>query len=79
MSHIPHILMGASSSSRMGWLIKISLAFVHRYFISYSCSCTGFPGRLPRTELARYRVSDGAGRRHDEGTRRTAHLPKAGR
>ena len=45
----PHILMGASSSSKMGWLMKISLAFVHRYLISYSWSCTGFPGRLPRT------------------------------
>lgn len=41
--------MGASSSSRMGWFMKISRAFVHRYLISYSCSCTGFPGRLPRT------------------------------
>lgn len=29
--------------------MKISRAFVHRYFISYSASCTGFPGRLPRT------------------------------
>ena len=41
--------MGASNSSRMGWLMKISRAFVHRYFISYSWSWTGFPGRLPRT------------------------------
>ena len=45
----PHILMGASSSSRMGWLMKISRAFVQRYLISYSCSWTGFPGRFPRT------------------------------
>lgn len=29
--------------------MKISRAFVHKYFISYSASCTGFPGRLPRT------------------------------
>ena len=38
MSHdnTPQILIGASSSSRMGWLIKISRAFVQRYFISYS-------------------------------------------
>lgn len=47
--NVPHILMGASNSRRMGWLIKISLAFVQRYFISYSCSCTGLPGRFPRT------------------------------
>ena len=45
----PQILIGASSSSRIGWLIKISLAFVHKYLISYSASWTGFPGRLPRT------------------------------
>lgn len=47
---LPHILIGASSSSRMGWPIKISLAFVHRYFISNSRSCTAFPGLFPRTE-----------------------------
>lgn len=29
--------------------MKISRAFVQRYLISYSCSWTGFPGRLPRT------------------------------
>lgn len=29
--------------------MKISLAFVQRYLISYSASCTGLPGRLPRT------------------------------
>jgi hypothetical protein len=29
--------------------MKISLAFVHKYLISYSASWTGFPGRLPRT------------------------------
>ena len=45
----PQILIGASSSSRIGWLMKISLAFVHKYLISYSASWTGFPGRLPRT------------------------------
>ena len=45
----PQILMGASSSNRMGWFMKISRAFVQRYLISYSCSCTGLPGRLPRT------------------------------
>jgi hypothetical protein len=50
---LPHILMGASSSRRMGWLIKMSLAFVQRYLISYSWSWTGFPGRLPRTAIQR--------------------------
>ena len=48
----PQILIGASSSSRMGWLIKISRAFVHRNLISYSCSCTCLPGRFPRTAQA---------------------------
>lgn len=47
--HAPHIFIGASSSRRTGWLIKISRAFVQRYLISYSCSWTGFPGRFPRT------------------------------
>ena len=47
----PQILMGASSSNRIGWFMKISRAFVQRYLISYSCSCTGLPGRLPRTVI----------------------------
>lgn len=34
----PQILIGASSSRRMGWLMKISRALVHRNLISYSCS-----------------------------------------
>lgn len=34
----PQILMGASSSRRMGWLMKISRALVHRNLISYSWS-----------------------------------------
>src|SRR5271154_6637060 len=46
---VPHILRGASSSRRMGWLMKISRAFVQRNRISYSASWTCFPGRLPRT------------------------------
>lgn len=45
----PHILIGASSSSRMGWLIKTSRLFVHRKRISCSASCTCLPGLLPRT------------------------------
>ena len=55
--------MGASNSSRMGWLIKISLAFVHRYFISYSCSWTGLPGRFPRTVTWSEEVGGGVGGR----------------
>jgi hypothetical protein len=34
--HLPQIFIGASSSRRMGWLMKISRAFVHKYLISYS-------------------------------------------
>ena len=41
--------MGASSSRRMGWEMKISRALVHRYLISVSNSCTCLPGLLPRT------------------------------
>ena len=41
-----------SSSRRIGWLIKISRAVRQRYLISYSSSCTGFPGRDPRTSTA---------------------------
>lgn len=47
--HEPQILMGASNSNRIGWFMKISRAFVQRYLISYSCNCTGLPGRFPRT------------------------------
>lgn len=38
----------------MGWFIKISRALVQRNLISYSCSCTCFPGRLPRTVQERH-------------------------
>jgi hypothetical protein len=33
---VPQILMGASSSRRIGWVMKISRAFVQRCLISYS-------------------------------------------
>ena len=49
IQNIPQIFIGASNSSRIGWFMKISRAFAQRYLISYSASCTGFPGRLPRT------------------------------
>ena len=45
----PHILRGASNSSRMGWLRNISLDFTHKPRISPSESCTFFPGLDPRT------------------------------
>lgn len=48
-SHLPQILRGASSSSRMGWLRKISLDFRHNPRISFSCSCTFLPGFAPLT------------------------------
>ncbi len=47
---IPQILRGASSSSRIGWLRKISLDLRHKPRTSASVICTGFPGRHPRTE-----------------------------
>lgn len=46
-------LIGASSSSRMGWEMKISRALVQRYRISASSSWTCLPGRLPRTSRSR--------------------------
>lgn len=45
----PQILRGASSSRRMGWLKKISRDLRHRPRISFSVSCTFFPGREPCT------------------------------
>ena len=55
---IPQILMGASSSSKIGWLIKISRAFMQRERISDSNSCTCFPGLLPRTSSKRVMICD---------------------
>nr|POE77548.1 hypothetical protein CFP56_09195 [Quercus suber] len=48
-----HTLIGASSSRRMGWLMKISRALVQRKRISVSSNCTCFPGLLPRTSSRR--------------------------
>lgn len=45
----PQILRGASSSRRIGWLRKISRDLRHRPRISFSVSCTFFPGREPCT------------------------------
>lgn len=53
--------------------MKISRAFVHRYFISYSASCTGFPGRLPRTADSARPLRQTLQRIHGEPA---THLPK---
>lgn len=45
----PQIFSGASSSSRIGWLRKISLDFKHNPLISFSWSWTFLPGFDPRT------------------------------
>ncbi len=54
-AHVPHIFRGASSSSSIGWLRKISLDFRHSPLISVSVSCTFLPGFEPRTETNRTR------------------------
>lgn len=51
--HWPQILRGASSSSRMGWLRKISLDLMQRPRTSASDIWTIFPGRHPRTREER--------------------------
>lgn len=48
----PHILRGASSSSRIGWLRNISLDLRHKPLTSASANWTVFPGRQPRTIIA---------------------------
>lgn len=47
--HWPQIFRGASSSSRMGWLRKISLDLIQRPRTSASVIWTILPGRHPRT------------------------------
>lgn len=49
----PQILMGASSSRRMGCLMKMERAFEHRYRISCSSRSTCWPGLEPRTSSRR--------------------------
>ncbi len=44
-----YTFIGASNSSKIGCWMKISLAFVHRYLISYSSNWTCLPGLFPRT------------------------------
>lgn len=48
--YIPHILSGASSSSKIGCDKNISRDFKHNPRISDSVSCTFFPGLEPRTK-----------------------------
>ena len=49
---VPQILMGASSSNKLGCCKKISLEMRQSWRISDSDSCTCFPGR-PRTSRSR--------------------------
>jgi hypothetical protein len=51
--HLPQILIGASSSSRMGCEINISLERWQSSLISASVSYTGLPGLEPRTSSSR--------------------------
>lgn len=76
----PQILRGASSSSRMGWLRKISRDFRHSPRISFSVSCTFFPGRDPWTGPTRETgVRDPASTSHTPRTlpASTLHAPHA--
>jgi hypothetical protein len=54
---IPQILMGASSSSRLGWCRKISLAAAHSCLISDSDNCAFFPGLIFFTSSSRRMTS----------------------
>lgn len=51
--YIPQILIGASSSSKLGCWRKISLEAKHNCLISASESWTCFPGRANRTSVSR--------------------------
>ena len=48
---LPQIFKGASNSSNIGCDRNISLDFRHSPLISFSESCTFFPGREPRTKI----------------------------
>jgi hypothetical protein len=50
---VARTFIGASSSNRIGWEMKISRALVQRYRISASSSWTCLPGLLPRTSSRR--------------------------
>jgi len=55
--------------------MKISRAFVQRNLISYSASCTCFPGRLPRTvKIDREGAGDnGREGKEEEGSEQAKH------
>ena len=53
---LPQIFKGASNSSSIGCDRNISLDFRHSPLISFSESCTFFPGREPRTKIRILRV-----------------------
>ena len=44
---LPHIFIGASNSSNIGWLKKISLLLIHKERISFSVRFTAFPDLAP--------------------------------
>jgi len=56
LKNLPQILIGASSSNKLGCCKKISLAVEHSWRISVSDSWTCFPGRL-RTSRSRLIMS----------------------
>jgi hypothetical protein len=47
--NVPHILMGASNSSKTGWAAKISFEVLQSHLISASVRFTCRPGLAPRT------------------------------
>lgn len=53
---LPQTLRGASSSSRMGWDMKTSLAFIHSPRTSVSVRLTCFPGFLSLTSRSFSRI-----------------------
>lgn len=63
----PQILRGASSSRRIGWLRKISRDLRHRPRISFSVSCTFFPGLEPCTGSGMGRQDTGPSSRRKVG------------
>lgn len=40
----PKIFIGGVNYNKIGWLIKISRAFIHRFLIYYYARFTNFPG-----------------------------------
>lgn len=51
---VPQILMGASSSSKLGWLMKMSLEATQSCLISDSESWTCLPGQANQTPIKQH-------------------------